>query len=542
MDATSLLFIITVVLVALIGYRYTVGHSLRYIRGPKSPSLLFGHNILLSREDEVGELDREWINEFESTWRLKECFGRDNLWTVDPKAIQHIWNKPGYGFARRKDAKHIARQLMGETIVYADGNDHARIRKIMDPAFNTAQIRSFLPIFHRSASKIVRKWKHQLLAATTESDHTINVSRWFARATLDIIGEAAFDYDCGALDDADNELVHVYKDMFRDSIMHPTKATLLFRALWPWIPDSILRFFVYIPTKEYNRLRHSLQSINRLARDLISKKNEAIQESEDDKKRDILSILVKANASENQKTNLRDAEMTAQVATFLLAGHETSAGALTWLFWELAKNPKYQTKMREEIAAARDRVTARGDTEYTVADLESMTYVNAAIKEGLRLHPIVYMLVRVANRDDVIPLSKPIVSSTGETISAIPISKGQNVSVSVWGYNRLPEIWGDDADSFNPERFLKLDREKQTPVGVFANLMSFGGGNRACLGWRFTILELQAIIVELIENFEFAIPADKPDIQRVPAGVMVPMIRGKMRLGSQMPLKISIVQ
>jgi len=72
--------------------------------------------------------------------------------------------------------------------------------------------------------------------------------------------------------------------------------------------------------------------------------------------------------------------------------------------------------------------------------------------------------------------------------------------------------------------------------------MSFGGGNRACLGWRFTILELQAIIVELIENFEFAIPADKPDIQRVPAGVMVPMIRGKMRLGSQMPLKISIVQ
>lgn len=138
-------------------------------------------------------------------------------------------------------------------------------------------------------------------------------------------------------------------------------------------------------------------------------------------------------------------------------GHETSAGTLNLLFWELAKDVNYQQKMREEIAAARADVVARGDTDFAVADLESMVYVNAAIKvctvssklqnfyvcrngnhlqEILRLHPIVYLIVRVADKDDVIPLARPITTATGEVITEIPIAKGQHISVSSWGYNR----------------------------------------------------------------------------------------------------------
>ncbi|CCM03242.1 uncharacterized protein FIBRA_05367 [Fibroporia radiculosa] len=360
----------------------------------------------------------------------------DNLWFTDPKAVQHIFNKAGSSYARRTDARHIARQLMGESVLYADGHNHSRIRRIMEPAFSTAQLRSFLPLFRQSAAKLSRKWKEQLQSAMTDAERTINVSRWFSRTTLDIIGEAAFDYHCGALDDEENELVHVYKNMFRDSVMHPTRATLLFRSMWPYIPDSILRFIVYIPTKEYKRLRYSLQTINQLSRRLIGQKIETCLNNDGEKKKDIMSLLVKANASENPKTELRQAEMTAQVATFLLAGHETSAGALTWILWELAKDKRFQSEMRAEIAAMRAQVNERSDPDLTMSDLDSLIYVNAAIKEGLRLHPLVYMLVRVANQDDVIPLSKPILTEDGNLISEIPVSKGQNVSVSVWGYNR----------------------------------------------------------------------------------------------------------
>ncbi|CCM03243.1 uncharacterized protein FIBRA_05368 [Fibroporia radiculosa] len=105
--------------------------------------------------------------------------------------------------------------------------------------------------------------------------------------------------------------------------------------------------------------------------------------------------------------------------------------------------------------------------------------------------------------------------------------------------SRLPEVWGEDAHLWNPRRFFDLDKEKQTTVGLYANLMSFGSGSKACLGWRFAVIELQSLLVDLIENFEIDIPAEKPDIQRVPAGVMIPMIRNQMRLGSQMPLKLT---
>ena len=125
------------------------------------------------------------------------------------------------------------------------------------------------------------------------------------------------------------------------------------------------------------------------------------------------------------------------------------------LFWELAKDVGYQQKIREEIAAVRADVVARGDIDFSVADLESMVYMNAAIKvcpawcgdaldsvtviplqEIMRLHPIVYLIVRVADKDDIIPLSRPITTTTGEVITEIPIAKGQHISVSSWGYNR----------------------------------------------------------------------------------------------------------
>lgn len=89
---------------------------------------------------------------------------------------------------------------------------------------------------------------------------------------------------------------------------------------------------------------------------------------------------VKANASENPKTQLTYTEMTAQMQSLTFAGHETTANTLSWMLWELAKHPEYQVKMRAEIRATRAAVLARGDTSFTIDDLDSMTSVLNAIK------------------------------------------------------------------------------------------------------------------------------------------------------------------
>ena len=140
-----------------------------------------------------------------------------------------------------------------------------------------------------------------------------------------------------------------------------------------------------------------------------------------------------------------------------LAGHETTSSTLAFLFYELARNPQYQERMRQEIREARARVIARGDNRFKTEDLDSLTLSTNAIKasgplearllmlltaarvayqETLRLHPIVPGLPRVAVKDDVIPLARLVVSTTGETISQIPIKAGQVFYASFAGYQR----------------------------------------------------------------------------------------------------------
>jgi cytochrome P450 len=88
----------------------------------------------------------------------------------------------------------------------------------------------------------------------------------------------------------------------------------------------------------------------------------------------------------------------------------------------------------------------------------------------MRLHPILPQLVRTAARDDVIPLANPLRIKSGQLISEIPVSKGQNFMISVCGYNRLASVWGEDAEEWHPERFLGRSTARQTSVGVLDNL------------------------------------------------------------------------
>ncbi|EMD37290.1 hypothetical protein CERSUDRAFT_113940 [Gelatoporia subvermispora B] len=540
MDQVLVAYVLFVAVAVVLTHRYVNRRSIRHIRGPPSPSWLYGHTISQSHEDQVGDYDFARIKEFGTAWRTKGCWGRDVLHLADAKALQHIFHKSGYHYPKPVESRQLTRQITGEGILHAEGQDHARHRKIMNPAFTASQLRSFIPVFRRSAVKLSEKWKQILQSANSGSERTINVQSWLARTTLDVIGEAAFDYDCGALDDSKNEVMAAYHNMFADSLLFTSGATMLFRSTWKFLPEIVLRCIDYLPTRESTRFRRTVKIINRVSAELVAEKTESCLSGKADNKKDIMSILIKANASEDPRSRLNMKEMIAQMGTFLLAGHETTASSMTWLLWELSKHPEWQDKLREEIGCIRDRVTTRGDSDFSVADYDAMANVIAAMKESLRFHGIVHMLVRVAEREDVIPLSQPIVSTTGELISEIPVSKGQYINASVCGYNRLKEVWGDDAHEFNPARFLET-KTGQITVGVFANLMTFSGGLRGCIGWRFSILEMQAILVELLENFKFAIPEDKPEIQRVPAGLMVPMIRNKMNLGVQMPLEVTAI-
>ncbi|KAF9219092.1 cytochrome P450 [Gyrodon lividus] len=514
-------------------WRRSRRHSLEDIRGPPCPSLLLGHEKIIRHTEKVGDLEFPWVREYGPTWRTKQCYGVDALWTADPRTLQYIFHTSAYKFSKNVIANETSKLFSSQSILTASSHDHQRHRKIMNPAFSVAQLRTFLPAFQRSASRLSQKWKD--LLHTDSSSNILNISKPLARMTLDILGEVAFDHQFGALDDKEHELAKAFDGLFLDSMLHPPAWDILFKATWNYIPTSLLYFIRYLPTKEYKRFSNYLQTAFRTGKELIDEKASGTKKGS----RDILSVLVQSNLMENSQYRLSEKEMLSQIAILLVAGHDTTASALTWTFYELSRHPEDQQRVRDEIKVARARAEGRDDGNLIPSDYDVMAFTNAVIKESLRLHPIVPTLSRDASHDDVLPLSIPIETKSGKLIKEIPISKGQPIIASIAAYNRLKSVWGEDADTWNPMRFLDNNKESKN-VGIFANLMTFSAGVRSCIGWRFALLQMQAVLTELVGTFTFEFP-EGVEIIRLNAGVMIPMVEGKSEEGVQLPLKISLI-
>ncbi|KAI0306228.1 cytochrome P450 [Multifurca ochricompacta] len=459
----SILFAFLAVSSALLVRLYIRRRSsfLRKLRAPESHTFLLGSYGDLIYQNEVGDCEFKWMRQYGSVWRSSGSFGQDHLMVADPKALQYILHTSGYNFVKRPPVVKIMELMFGKGIIWAHGETHQRQRKVMTPAFFAPQLKTFLSLFQNTASKLVQIWKEELITTGPSDESIVNVAPWLSRTTLDVIGEVGFGFQFDSLYNVKTPLRDQMENFFVDSVLYPPRWDMLFKSIWRYIPGPLLDLVRYLPTRQYKRFRRFLKFMRKFSEDMIEKsmiKGDG---------KDIMSVLLRANASENPKSRLTGNEVVDQTATLLFAGHDTTANSLTWYLWEIAKHPESQERIRAEIAAIRAK---KGGEELSASDLDGMTFTQATLKEAMRLHPIVYFLPREAGRDEVIPLAFPITTESGEQISSIPVRKGTPIDIAIGVYNRLPGVWGLDADDWNPERFLNFDKSNQTPLGVFANL------------------------------------------------------------------------
>ncbi|KDR78664.1 hypothetical protein GALMADRAFT_137685 [Galerina marginata CBS 339.88] len=511
--------------------------TLKNLRGPPSYSWLYGHQVDFYRQSDVGELDFAWANKYGGAWKIDGCFGRNILMLSDPSAIHHILHSMGYGYRKTKENKTFTGLAIGRGVVWAGGETHVRHRKLINPAFTTEAQRPFYPVFRRVAAQLTSQWKDNLQVGDCSKFQVMDISRGLVNTTLDIIGEAVFDYHFGSLDGRaeKNEFSEVFHNLFADSTLFPPKSAILFAASWAYWPEGILRYVDHLPFRQFVRFKEFITLGKRLGKELV--KNQApVNNSE--KRRDILSILVAANQSNSRADRLSEDEVLSQVTTLLFAGHDTTATTLTWIMYELANHPEDQASVRHEVKTKRVKLSGNGQRDFTSTDLESMTFTNA---EALRLHPIVPWIAREAAVNDIIPLSEPVTGVDGKLISQIEVVPGQHILLSACAYNRHPRVWGADSHQWNPRRHFNTElKEQQIPLGLYSNVLTFAGGPSGCIGWRFALSEMQSVLVELVENFEFCPPADKNiKMSRTPVGpLMAPMVKGKFNEGVQMPLGV----
>ncbi|KAJ6467583.1 cytochrome P450 [Mycena vitilis] len=419
----------------------------------------------------------------------------NELHTSDITALAHIFT---HSSVYQKAPSTIVNSeiLLGTGLLSVELDEHKRHRKIMNPAFGVAQIRLMTSIFVDKALQLRDIWA--LEVEKQNGSARMNVSTWLRRVTLDIIGKAGFDYEFDSLqpNGKPNELNEVLSQL-----LHSPEANryATFRHSQGLLP--ILRF---MPGPGWNLTLAAKRRMISIASRLVSATKADIKVPEDGipfrDKRDLLTLLLKANmsAAVPQEQRLSEDEVIAQIPTFLFAGHETTSSAMAWALFVLSENIAVQNKLREELLTF-----PRDDP--TMDELNSLPYLESVIREVMRLHPPVVFTHRMAVEDDVLPLSKPYVDREGKTHNTLlqVVPKGQMVHIPILAVNTDTDIWGGDATEFKPERWEKIPDAASAIPGVWAHLMTFLAGPHNCIGFRFSLAELKALLFTLVRAFEF---------------------------------------
>ncbi|KAJ6467892.1 cytochrome P450 [Mycena sanguinolenta] len=456
--------------------------SLRTIPGPISPSWIFGHMLELMDSPMYGENESAWQKMYGTVYRVRGCLGQERLVISDPVALQYIIKSANFHHAQRKDTANIALYGAKSVTSLRGGQEHRRLRAALSVGFTATAVSEYQAVLER----IARRASDELDA---DCGKAINVCPLLASAALSAASELTF-----GVEELDNDLVGDILKIRPRSWPGQSKSEMLIDGIGARFPIFFRAATLYL--RSFNLLRKVQVHATQVGRQILQEKIAAIESGTVDLGHDLFTKLL-ANTSIS-KRKLTDDEITEQTSVFLVAGHETTATTLAFGLLELGRNPKFQQKLREELNSR------QGDVVY-----DSLPLLNAFIKEVLRVYPAAALRERVALKDEIIPLSKEIVTTTGQRITQISIRKGDLVMLALASYQRLQSLWGDDADSFNPYRWIDGKIHQGEAIGPYANLLSFLGGPHVCPGWRFAILEMQVILAELIRKFSFTLPANE---------------------------------
>ncbi|PPQ72757.1 hypothetical protein CVT24_012797 [Panaeolus cyanescens] len=503
---------------------------LRGLPGPPSPSLLWG-NMKQIFEAENSVLHEQWVAEYGTTITYKAFFGMHRLYTTDTKAINHILMN-NYIYQKPGAARYQLSQILGSGVLVVEEDKHKQQRRIMNPAFGAAQIREMTDIFVEKAIELRDLWLKE--SAKEGGKGRIDVLSWLSRMTLDVIGLAGFNYRFNALttDPEKNELNRAFSTIFRAGTA--LNVIPIIRGMFP-----ALR---WLPAERDRESKTARSTMDRIGKELLSESKSSIKDSAEKdawangkRSRDLLSLLLRANMSTDLPPSQRmtDEDVLAQVPTFLVAGHETTSTATTWALYALTQAPEVQIKLRQELLGVPT------DTP-TMDELNALPYLDCVVRETLRIHAPVPSTMRVSVKDDILPLAQPVKDKDGNILAEnIRIRKGQTVFIPILVLNRAKEIWGDDALEFKPERWQNTPEAAAQIPGVWGNMLTFLGGPRSCIGYRFSLVEMKALLFTLVRAFEFELAVPPSEIAKRTTVVQRPVLRSDPQAGNQMPLFIT---
>jgi cytochrome P450 len=340
--------------------------------------------------------------------------------------------------------------LLGNGLLTSDGEHHARQRKVIAPHFLPRHIAHYVSTMVALARGAVERW---------QEGQEVELCAAMNQLSMEIVGQVLLSANFGE----ERRLAAAITAAFEWE-MHALTSALV-------IPLSV-------PTPRNVRMRRALAYLRSQIGGIIAERRSSGEEQED-----MLSLLLSLRYEDG--ASMSDEQLFDELITLCGAAQETSADAISWALYLLAKHRAVYARVRDEV----DTVLAGRAPTYE--DLRQLPYCLQVFKEALRLYPPGSIMLRGAVRDT--------------TIGGYGVPAKTTVAISPWALHRRPDVFLDP-DRFDPDRFER-EQERKLPKCGF---MPFGAGHRVCLGNHFSLMEGQALIAALAQCVELELVGHHP--------------------------------
>lgn len=386
-----------------------------------------------------------------------EVGGREFYQLSHPKLVERVLVHENGAFRKGEQYREWLGPVVGDGLLIAEGEYWRRQRHRVQPGFDPESLAGYAPVAVEYTERLLADW---------EDGEVRDVHGDVMQLAVEIVAKALFDVDIRGYESEIAEALEVVMDRSARRTRRPVD-----------VPD-------WLPTPGNRRYRRALSTLDTIAAEIV--------DAHDAGGDDVVSMLL---AAKERTDEVDDGRIKDEVVTLLLAGHETTALALTYTLYALATNPEPMERLHDELDAVLDGRSPTGG--------DDLPYTDRTVREGMRLYPPVQMIVREA----VEPVE----------LGGYELPEGATVSMEQWVLHRDPR-WYDEPERFRPERWT-ADLEASLPRFAY---FPFGGGPHRCIGDRFAKQTARLVLATIARNWEFEAVTDSlefsPSITLRPKG------------------------
>ena len=377
--------------------------------------------------------------------------GREVFYLPRPEDIETVLLTERSSFIKHRFFWRHVTAIFGNGLLTSEGEFWLRQRRLAAPAFHPERIAAYAGVMASYAERHADGWR---------AGETRDVHRDMMRLAMEIVAKTLFDVD---VEDEVDRIERSFDAVIREIARRFRRPVR--------IPDAI-------PTPGNLRYRRGVALLDALVERILAERRDRAED-----RGDLLSMLLAARDDDGRP--MSDRQLRDELVTLFLAGHETTAIALSWTLVLLAENPAAEERLSDEIESV-----LRGRRP-GAADLALLPYTDAVVRESLRLYPPAYVVGREAIRDCV--------------LGGYRVAAGATIYFSPWVLHRDAR-WFSEPLAFRPERWLDRTAPR---LPKFAYL-PFGGGPRVCIGERFALMEAALVLTTLLQRFRFEMAGPRP--------------------------------